>query len=100
MNKATITFTPDGLGRGLYTEAIELGEIGRLSVGRATTIEYDNEAGCWIVRDPTGFDMFHSPSRETCLDWERQYLESQEEMKHEQFSDGAGAVAAGAGIEG
>ncbi|MDP6526960.1 MAG: hypothetical protein QGH15_22460 [Kiritimatiellia bacterium] len=96
MNGAAITFAPDGLGRCLYTEAIDLSRIGQLSISRATTIEFDNRAQYWRVKDPTGFAMFNSPSRQECLDWERHHLESQEDMKHEQFSDSAGAVAAGA----
>ena len=78
-----ITFTQDGQGHGLYTEAIDLGQIGALAIERATNIEFDNKAQCWRVYDNTGFAMFNSPSRQACLDWERQYLESQETMTHE-----------------
>ena len=92
----SVTFTPNGLGHGIHTEAIDLAQIGPLHIERATTIEFDNQAQCWIVRDQTGFDMYHSPSRETALAWERRYLEEQEDMEHEQLPDGAGAVAAGA----
>jgi|APSaa5957512622_1039677.scaffolds.fasta_scaffold51012_3 hypothetical protein len=91
-----ITFTSDGLGHGLYTEVIDLGRIGQLSIARATTIEFDNAAQYWRVRDPDGFAMFNSPSRQECLEWERRHLDSQEDMKHEQLSDGTGTVAAGA----
>jgi hypothetical protein len=77
-----LTFTPDGLGHGLYTESIDLGLIGSLSVRRATLIEFDNAIQYWRVYDETGFPMFNSPSRQECLDWERRYLESQEDMKH------------------
>ena len=82
MNVAII-FTPDGQGRGLHTEAIDLGLIGPLVIERATHIEFDNKAQYWRVHDNTGFAMFNSPSRQSCLDWERQYLESQETMLHE-----------------
>lgn len=95
----TLVFTPDGIGRGLYTESIDLSRLGQLSVARATIIEFDNEAQYWRVRDRQGFPMFNSPSREECLDWERQYLESQEDMKHE-LQPGIGAIAAGEGVEG
>ena len=95
MTEITITFTPDGTGRALYTEDIDLGRIGRLSVKRATTIEFHNETQYWRVKDRTGFAMFRSLSRQECLDWERKYLNSQEDMKHE-LPAGAGAVAAGA----
>ena len=64
---ASLTFTPDGLGHGPYTEAIDLGLIGTLSVARATTIEFDNQAQYWRVRDPDGSALFNSPSRQECL---------------------------------
>lgn len=95
MNGITIIFTPDGTGHALYSEAIDLGRIGRLTVQRATSIEFDSKAQYWRVRDPTGFSMFNSRFRQGCLDWERRYLESQEDMKHE-LPDGPGAIAAGA----
>ena len=90
-----ITFTPDGTGHALYTEAIGLAAIGPLAIRRATTIEFDNNSQYWRVRDPTGFPLFNSPSRDACLDWERQYLDQQEDMKHE-LPNGPGAVATGA----
>ncbi|MEI7435995.1 MAG: hypothetical protein WCL16_04205 [bacterium] len=90
-----ITFTTDGTGHALYTEAIELASIGRLAVQRATTIEYDNNTLYWRVRNLNGSALFNSASRQKCLDWERQHLESEEDRKHE-LSVGAGAVAVSA----
>jgi hypothetical protein len=78
-----IIFTPTGTGRTLYTEAIDLACIGRLLVARATTIEFDNQTQYWRVKDRTGFPLFNSPSRQECLDWERQHLQSQEDLRHE-----------------
>ena len=95
MNDVAIIFTPDGQGRGLHTDAIDLGQIGPLVIERATHIEFDNKAQYWRVYDNTGFAMFNSPSRQACLDWERRYLESQEDMKHE-LQLGAGTAATGA----
>lgn len=82
MNAISITFSPDGLGHGLYTEAIDLGRIGRLTVERATYIEYDNPTQYWRVRDKTGFALFNSPSRQQCLDWERRYFDRKAEGQH------------------
>jgi len=76
---AAITFKPDGTGHSLYTEVIDLSCLGRLRIERATTIEFDNRAQVWRVKDRTGFPLFSSPSRETCLDWERQYFNTREE---------------------
>ena len=42
-----LTFTANGEGHGLYTEAIELGTIGRLTLRRATTIEFNESAQQW-----------------------------------------------------
>lgn len=95
MNDLAIIFTPDGLGRALYTEAMDLNRIGRLSIERASTIEFDNATQYWRVHDPSGFPLFNSPSRQACLDWERQYLQAQEDLTHE-LPSGTGAVAAGA----
>jgi hypothetical protein len=78
----TLTFTPDGVGHGLYTEAIPLGNIGSLQIERATMIEFDNYTQYWRIYDPTGFPMFSSPSREACLEWERQHLDAQEDARH------------------
>ena len=84
MSELAITFTPDGVGRGLYTEALDLGSIGTLSVRRATRIEFDEKAQYWRVYPARGRRaLFNSPSRGECLEWERQYLESQEDLKHD-----------------
>ncbi len=91
----SITFTPDGQGRCLHTEAINLGTIGCLSIRRATRIEFDNQKQVWRVYMVRGrVALFNSPSRRTCLEWERRYLESQEDMKHG-LHHGPGSVTAG-----
>ena len=90
-----VTFTPDGSGHTLYSEAIDLTTIGRLKVERATRIEYDGKSQCWKVYAIRGRKaLYHSPSREVCLAWEKEYLERREDRKHE-LPHGAGAVAAG-----
>ena len=78
-----IVFTPQGQGRCLYTEAIDLNTLGKLHVERATRIEFDNRLGAWRVRDKTGFALFTAPTRQQCLDWEEKYFESKEDRKHE-----------------
>ncbi len=77
-----VTFTPDGRGSALYTEAIDLAALGALSITRATTIEFDNTDSRWVVRDPGGRALFHNPSRQACLDWEHDYLQIQEDQTH------------------
>ena len=94
MSAAVITFTPDGSGHALYTEAIDLAEIGPLAIQRATTIEFCNQTQYWRVRDLSGVPLFSSPSRQACLGWERQYIQAQEDSRHE-LQHGAGPVATG-----
>ncbi len=79
-----LIFSPDGSGRGLYTELIDLETIGDLSIQRASEIEFDNEAQLWGVTLPDSVEpMFRHPSRQACLDWERDYLQQQEDIFHD-----------------
>jgi len=78
-----IYFTPDGKGRALYNETVDLSAIGRLSIKRATRIEFSDRAQAWRVYSPRGRKaLFSSPSREACLAWEQQYLEAREDCQH------------------
>lgn len=83
MTTASLIFTPAGTGTGLYTDLIPLSAIGHLTIRRATWIEFDNDTQYWRVKDATDFPLYSSPSRETCLEWERRYLEEEEDRKHE-----------------
>ena len=68
---ATLIFGTDGVGRGLYTDAIDLRQVGALQVERATTIEFDNTDQVWRVRDTSGRELFSSSRRDLCLEWEQ-----------------------------
>ena len=74
MTAHVLTFTANGEGHGLYTEAIELGSIGRLTLRRATTIEFHEAAQKWEVRDAGGALLHTHPSREACLAWEHRHF--------------------------
>lgn len=74
---ATLTYGPDGKGRGLYTEAIDLLRLGVLHIERATTIEFDNKIQAWRVRDTSGTSIFAAASRQECLDWEQHHFSHQ-----------------------
>ena len=67
-------FAPDGTGAGLYTEVIDLQQIGRLDMSRASHIEFNSESQQWEVYDFTGHWLFADPSREACLHWERRHF--------------------------
>jgi len=69
-----IHFNPDGTGAGLFTELIDLREIGSLEVVRASEIEFNDTTQQWEVFDYTGKRVYTDPSRETCLRWERQHF--------------------------
>ena len=72
---SALLIMPDGNARGVYTEAVDLGALGPLEVRRATAIEFDNRVQAWRVFDAMGDCLYCSPSRETCLAWERKYLD-------------------------
>ena len=73
---ATITFGPDGNGRCLYTEAIDLKSIGPLEIRRATSIEFNDKTQLWEVRDAKDNGLlFQNASREVCLLWEHENLQ-------------------------
>ena len=68
----TLYFQPDGTGAGLYTECIDLRQIGTLEVVRASEIEFNDTTQQWEVFDYNGHRVFADSSREACLRWERE----------------------------
>jgi hypothetical protein len=73
---ATIFIRPDGRIEGLYSDAIPLQQLGKLSVTRATTIEFDPLRQEWVVALPDGKEVYSHPSREQCLKWEKTFCEA------------------------
>ena len=72
MKATVLTFKPDGMVVGIYTEAIPLAAIGTLKINRLTEIEFNDSTQEWEVRDRIGTVLFSNPSRQSCLDWEHQ----------------------------
>ena len=71
-----ITFAPDGTARCLWTEAVPLRELGRLGIQRASTVEFNAATQEWEVRLVSSPETvaFSHQSREACLAWERNTL--------------------------
>lgn len=74
MNTVVLTFTPSGSGSCLYTELIDLQQIGPLQVDRATTVEFNGEEQVWEVRSLIDELLFSNRSRAICLAWEQQHF--------------------------
>jgi len=73
---STITFNADGNGQCLYTEAIDLKNIGTLEIKRATNIEFNDHTQLWEVRDAKNNGiLYQDASREICLCWEHDNLQ-------------------------
>ncbi len=75
---AALLCLPDGRCQGLYTEAIDLSTLGRLTVKRASALEFDDATQAWWVRLPKLGRVYCSPSRATCLKWEQQYFDDRD----------------------
>ena len=72
----TLRFNPGGHIDCLYTEAINLRELGRLRVVRATDIRFNDSTQVWDVHDAdTGGVLFSHASRTECLRWEQTNLQ-------------------------
>ena len=74
--KTTLRFDCQGLVGCLYTELVDLRELGRLQVVRATEITFEPEDQTWEVRAAsTGGLLFSHNSRGECLRWEQEHLQ-------------------------
>ena len=71
---AVLTFKPDGIVTGLYTEAIPLDDIGVLEIHRITEIVFNRGTQKWEVKDMEQKVLFRNRSRQRCLDWEHRHF--------------------------
>ena len=75
--KTILRFQADGgLVDCLYTEAIDLRELGKLQVTRATEIRFNETSQQWQVHEAESDRvLFSNPSRDECLAWEHRNLQ-------------------------
>lgn len=77
---------PDGTAACLHSESIPLHTLGPLYIRRASTIEFCATRQAWEVRligrngKLRRKPVFSSPSRDTCLEWERAYFDAHPEL--------------------
>ena len=74
MNPVVLTFEPGGVVRSLYSELIDLTELGPLRVERASSLEFNQKKQKWEVREPDGKLLFSHTSRAICLAWEHHHF--------------------------
>ena len=74
MTRFNLTFNPSGIGTCFYTEAIDLKQIGLLTITRASTIEFNDPKQAWQVKTNEGEILFENASRQTCLLWEQHHF--------------------------
>ena len=79
MEKVSIFVETNGSVRCVYTEAVDLSEIGKLYIDRASHVEFDNLAQCWVVTWTEASEMRHSDcakflTRTEALQWEEAQL--------------------------
>lgn len=70
-----ISIDQDGNVQSLYTDEIDLSEIGKMEVTRASTIDWNDSLQLWEVTiEGFNFPSFSNRSRKACVDWEIGYF--------------------------
>lgn len=69
-----LNFHPSGTVWGLYTEVFDLRVLGPMRIFRATHIQFNQRKQVWEVKDTNRNVLFSNPSRQTCLNWELERL--------------------------
>ena len=71
--QAVILFDTGGTAHCLYSELIDLRQLGRLQIRRATRIEFNADTQLWDVLPAEGASvaLFSAPTRRKCLAWEQ-----------------------------
>jgi hypothetical protein len=86
-----LEITPDGCVRGLWNDALGLGQMGHCTVERVSYVEFSIRRQRWCVREaqphgwfrrllqrlfgcPSGHVLYEAPSREQSLHWEARHF--------------------------
>lgn len=77
-----LSFNGGNIG-SLYSDSFPFEELGEVTITRASTIEWDNDEGCWVAVIEKRFRkdgnyIYKNKSREECIKWEKQYINSGE----------------------
>jgi hypothetical protein len=68
-------FDEEGMIHSLYHECIPLNLLGKITVERASHIEFDSQVQLWQVLTPNkNTVLYENDSRDNCLLWERRNL--------------------------
>ncbi len=87
-----LRITPDGRIRGLWSDEVQLCELGVVRVRRASHVEFDDRQQCWCVRDaspriwlsrwlnrllrrPVHCTVHQATKRASALAWEHEHFQ-------------------------
>jgi hypothetical protein len=69
--KLIFEITPEGNLHGLYTDDVNLFDIGRVTnVHKASNVEFNESKQCWQVLSLDGEVLYENTSREKAVEWE------------------------------
>lgn len=69
-----LLFTPEGTGRCLYTDQVDLRALGTLRIERASTIDFNRQTQEWEVRRNAVLPpLFAHASHDVCRQWEHDH---------------------------
>ncbi len=74
MNTIAICINNDGNCKCLYTEHIDLRQLGELHITRATNIEFNHQTMLWEVINENHQRLYTHAYRSECLAWEQRHF--------------------------
>lgn len=75
MNPIILSFDADGSAQCVHTDALPLEALGRMTVRRASTVEFNPGTQMWEVRwEGSDTVVFSHASRGECIRWEVEQL--------------------------